>query len=791
MKFSVAWLKKWVAVDVSVDELALALTNAGLEVDAVAPVAADFEQVIVAEITACEPHPDAGKLQVCQVDTGNETVQVVCGASNARAGLKAPLALVGAVLPGELQIGVAKLRGVESFGMLCSARELGLNDDASGLLELPGDVSPGTDLRQALELDDHTIELDLTPNRADCLSIRGIARDVCAIFSVDMRGIEISPVPAACDVRREIVLEDPDGCPRYAGRIIQGIDPSAPTPLWIVETLRRSGLRSIDPVVDITNFVMLELGQPMHAFDADTLHGDIIVRRGQKGETLCLLDGNEVALDDAFLLITDENSVLAIAGVMGGSATGVSKQTRNIFLESAFFNPTVIMGKARQLGLHTEASHRFERGVNPQRQEEAIERATELLLACCGGQAGPVSVAESSSHVPVNQQVRLRLTRLNRVLGSQLSETDVTPILERLDMDVSFDNGVWTARAPASRFDIAIEEDLIEEVARIHGYNRLPTHMPEGELPTPSIAERQIPLRQMRETLCGAGYQEVINYSFVDHNWLNVFDFEETAYPLANPLTADMDVMRTALIPGLMKSLAHNARRQRDRLRLFETGIVFAGGDAAPEESHRVAGAVCGTALPEQWGIRPAKAVDFYDLKGDVECLLALRGESKAVFTTGMFPWLHPGQSAKLDIAGRYAGWLGAIHPGILKVLGLSGAVFAFELDIDVVAMRELPKARPVSKYPAIRRDLAFVVPASVNYLEIESCIRETAGDLLVNLLLFDLYSGQNVEKAYKSLAIGLILQDVSSTLLDKDVNSLVLRVVTALEKQLHAKLRG
>jgi len=400
-------------------------------------------------------------------------------------------------------------------------------------------------------------------------------------------------------------------------------------------------------------------------------------------------------------------------------------------------------------------------------------------------------VAESVEHVPVNQSVKLRLARLNRILGSDLSADEVTPILERLDMQVSFEQDEWTVLAPASRFDIAIEEDLIEEVARIYGYNSLPTHMPEGEIPTPVIPEREIPVQQMREALCAAGYQEVINYSFVDHNWLNRFGFSEEAYPLANPLTADMDVMRTALIPGLLESMSHNARRQKDRLRLFEAGIVFAATSAAPAEFHRVAGVLTGSTLPEQWGVRPSRTVDFYDLKGDVESLLALRGDNVAEYSAGEFPWLHPGQSAKVSIGGKDAGWLGGVHPGILKAWGLNGPVFAFELDIDVLALRNLPRARPVSKFPAIRRDLAIVVPESTKFVEIEACIREIAGDLLTNLLLFDVYSGQNVEKTYKSLAIGLILQDVSSTLVDEDVNLLVSRVVTALETQLNAKLRG
>ena len=791
MRFSLNWLKKWVDLDLGTDELVDRLTASGLEVESVTPVAADFSDIVVAQIIACGPHPDADKLQVCSIDYGEaEPVQVVCGAPNARTGIKIPLARVGAVIGEDFKIRKAKLRGVESFGMACSARELGLSDDHSGLMELPQDAPLGMDLRDYLELDDQAIEVELTPNRADCLSIQGIAQDVSASCKARLRVLEVKPVEITIDDSIEVTLEHPEDCPRYVGRIIRGIDPTASTPLWMVEALRRSGVRSINATVDVTNYVLMELGQPMHAFDLDKLQGNITVRRGRAGESLELLDGKQVDLDDSMLAICDQAGPVAIAGIMGGLHSGVTDKTKNILFESAYFKPSTISGKARELGLHTDASHRYERGVNPRGQVRAIERITALLLDISGGEAGPLVHAVSESHVPVQNQVCLRHARLNRVLGVELDVQEVTRILEDLRMQPDFRDGSWAVTAPSDRFDIEIEEDLIEEVARIFGYDNIPAALPAGELDPGVVSEGCVSLQNIRQALCAAGYQEAINYSFTSHSQLGRFGMDENVLPLANALSADLEVMRTALLPGLMETVSRNLRRQHDSVRFFETGTVFIQEDSLTE-SRRVAAVACGRAVPEQWGMDSRKT-DFFDLKGDLEAMLSLRGESGEVaFRHTELPWLHPGQAAMVSVEGIDIGWAGCVHPAILRQLEIKDPVLAFELDLDILSKREIPNAKNISRFPSVRRDLALLVPEKISFAEIRRNVIDLSGDLLTNLILFDLYSGQNVEKGYKSLAIGLILQNVSCTLTDEVVDSLVQNVVQGLEKRLDAQLRG
>jgi phenylalanyl-tRNA synthetase beta chain len=791
MLFSVNWLKKWVDIDMPVDELAGKLTASGLEVDTVKPVAADFSDVVVAEIKHCEAHSDADKLTVCQIDIGApEPVQVVCGAPNARAGIKIPLAKVGAVLADNFKIRKTKLRGIDSHGMACSARELGLSDDHSGLMELPHDAPLGTDLRDYLELDDYSIEVDLTPNRADCLSIRGLAQDVSASCDADLTVPVIEPVKAGIRDAIEVTLEADEDCPRYVGRIIRGINPMAPTPLWMVEALRRSGIRSISATVDATNYVLLELGQPMHAFDLDRLQGNITVRRGRAGETLVLLDGKKVDMDDSLLAICDQAGPVALAGIMGGEDSGVTGTTRNILLESAYFKPSAISGKARHLGMHSDASHRFERGVDPQGQLRAIERITGLLLDITGGEAGPLLHAVCEEHLPARNKVKLRHTRLNRVLGIELDQDIISSMLEKLRMQPEFNQGVWTVTAPSDRFDIEIEEDLIEEVARLFGYDNIPATLPAGELDPGIISEGLVSLQNIQQSLCAAGYQEAINYSFTSRHLLGRFSMDENVLPLANALNSDLEVMRTALLPGLMETLARNLRRQQDRVRLFETGTVFEQTDTLTESWH-VAVVACGSFVPEQWGI-DARATDFYDLKGDLESMLSLRGQTDEVeFRYRNIPWLHPGQAALVSINGIDIGWAGSIHPSILMQMEVKGPVLAFEVDIGLLSKREISYMKDISRFPSVRRDLALLVPEKISYAEVRSNVIELSGDLLINLLLFDLYSGHNVEKGYKSLAIGLILQNVSCTLTDEVVDSLVQNVVQGLERRLSAQLRG
>jgi len=791
MLFSVNWLKKWVDIDLPVDELTGRLTASGLEVDTVEPVAAPFSDVVVAQITSCEPHPDADKLKVCSIDFGgSEAVQVVCGAPNARTGIRIPLAKVGAVLGDDFKIRKAKLRGLESFGMACSARELGLSNDHSGLMELPQDAPLGMDIRDFLELDDHAIEVELTPNRADCLSIRGLAQDVSASCRVSLNAPEIKPVTPGIADTIHLNLEAPEDCPRYVGRIIRGIDPTAPTPLWMVEALRRSGIRSISATVDATNYVLMELGQPMHAFDLDRLQGDISVRRGRPGETLVLLDGKQVDVDDSLLAICDGAGPVALAGIMGGLDSGVTDATRNILLESAYFKPATISGKARDMGLHTDASHRFERGVDPRGQVGAIERITALLLDITGGEAGPLIHACSEDFLPPQNQVELRHARLNRVLGIELPEADVTTILKDLRMSPQLNEGVWTVTAPSDRFDIEIEEDLIEEVARIFGYDNIPPALPAGELNPGIVSEGQVSLQGIQHALCAAGYTEAINYSFTGRDLLGRFSMDEHVLPLANALSADLEVMRTALLPGLMETLSSNLRRQQERARFFEIGTVFEQNGSLAESLH-VAAVACGNFVAEQWG-QSSRVTDFYDLKGDLELMLALRGEKGEVqFRNSKLPWLHPGQAAEVSIDGVDIGWAGAVHPSILKQMEVKVPVMAFELDLNVLSKREIPYTNIISRFPSVRRDLALLVPEKISFAEIRRNVIDLSGDLLINLVLFDLYSGHNVEKGYKSLAIGLILQNVSCTLTDEVVDSLIQNVVQGLETRLDAQLRG
>lgn len=795
MQFNVDWLKQWVAIDLTPAELAQRLTAAGLEVDDLRGVAADFTDVMVAEIEACHPHPDADKLSVCTVhDGGGERLQIVCGAPNARAGLRVPLARVGARISArvgpDFQIKRAKLRGVESFGMLCSARELGLSEDHSGLMELPADAPVGANLRDYLGLDDAIIEVDLTPNRGDCLSIRGLARDVAASCRAEYTGREIPPVPPAIEDGFPIRLDSPEDCPRYVGRVIRGIDPTARTPLWLAETLRRCGLRSISPVVDVTNYVLLELGQPMHAFDVDKLQDEIVVRRGRAGEKLRLLDESEVDLDEHVLAICDGRGPVAVAGVMGGRDSGVSDATTAILFESAWFRPATIMGKARAYGLQSDAAHRFERGVDPAGQEAAVERATALLIDIAGGQAGPVLVAEERAHVPQNRPVTLRHERLEAVLGLRIPRPDVEDILARLGMAVERGAGDWLVTAPSSRFDIEIEEDLIEEIARIHGYDAIPEAPVSGELAVGSVSGHRVAPERLRQELCAAGYQEAVNYSFIDRGLLAAVHQDDRVLPLANPLSADLDVMRTTLLPGLLSALGRNLRRQQSRVRLFETGKVFLQ-EAELSEVERVAAVATGEALPEQWGV-PGRPLDFFDVKGDVERLLSLRGADRApVFEPATLPWLHPGAAAVIKLQDRAVGWCGAVHPAVLKGLDIRKAVFGFELDLEPALQREIPFAKEISRFPSIRRDLALLLPNDVSYDQVRRSSAAAAGPLLEKVVVFDVYQGGNLKEGYKSLAISLIFNDVSSTLRDEDVDPLIETVVSELGQRLGAQLRG
>lgn len=792
MKFSENWLRELVEIKADRAALAHALTMAGLEVEELTALGEGLAGVVVAEIVAAEKHPEADRLQVCKVNAGQgELLQIVCGAPNARIGIKVPLATVGANLPGGIAIKAAKLRGVESFGMLCSAKELGIDADASGLLELPLDAPMGQSLADYLGLPDASIELKLTPNRPDCLGLVGLAHDVAALFGSAVKVPAQAAAAVTSEARRGIRLEAGKDAPRYLGRIVEGIDPSARTPMWLAERLRRAGLRPISAVVDVTNYVMLELGQPLHAFDNDTLQGDIVVRHAHVGETLKLLDGSEAKLDEGFVLIADEHKALAVAGVMGGFDSRVTDATRNIFLESAHFAPAAIMGRARKLGLHTDASHRFERGVDPELPRRALERATELLLSIAGGNAGPVLIAENLADLPKPVAVVLRRVRLKRVLGVDVADTEVARIFTALGMRVEAHADGWQITAPSSRFDIEREEDLIEEVARIFGYDNIPTHSPAGALALAIEPEARISELALREQLAARGYYEAVNLSFVAAELLTHWGFTEQLVPLANPLSADLAIMRPSLLPGLIEALRHNRARQQERVRLFEVARVFAAGDP-PLETPSIAIVACGNARAEQWG-EPSRQLDFHDLKGDLDALIAWGGEpqSWSVHADGLPSWLHPGRGARVARDGETVGYLGALHPQLAKALDLGADVHVLELALEPLLARRLPLARPVPRFPAVRRDIAMDLPEEINWSQIEQAVRGSLGARLQELRLFDRYSGKGVEAGRKSLAMGLILQDASRTLTDDDADRCVREAIAALEQTCKAKLRG
>lgn len=793
MKFNESWLREHVAVEADRDALCAALTAIGLEVEGVEPIGGELPGVVVAEIVEAVRHPEADRLQVCKVSVGTgELVQIVCGAPNARAGLKAPLATVGAVLPGGLNIKAAKLRGVESFGMLCSAKELGIDPDASGLLELATDAPVGTPLAAYLGLPDARIELKLTPNRADCFSIRGIAFDVAAALGAQVRPFDAAPVVATASATRPVELHAGADAPRYCGRVIEGLNPKATSPSWLTEKLKRCGLRPISPLVDITNLVMLELGQPMHAFDADTLKGPIGVRHGRAGESLKLLDEREAAIDAGFLVITDADRPVALAGVMGGFDTRVTDATTRVFLESAHFAPSAIIGRARKLGLHTDASHRFERGVDPELPRVALEYATRLVIDIMGGAAGPVVEAVREADLPQRAPVTLRRERLARVLGQRIDDAEVARIFVALGMAVETTADGWRITPPARRFDIAIEEDLIEEVARIHGYDAVPAALPAGEIPLADHTETRAPEAFLRRQLAARAFHEAINFAFVDAALLQRWGLEAGAVALLNPLASDLGTMRTGLLPGLVEAIRRNLARQQTRVRLFEIGRVFhapATVGAAPVETRRIAFAATGSAKAEQWGVA-SRGVDFYDLKGDLEALAGPAAAALAFAPAAGVPWLHPGRSAAMTLDGEALGFVGHLHPALAKALDLDGEVVVAELDLGRLEARAVPKAGELSRFPSVRRDLAVLVAEDRPWADLEASLRRALGGLLREVTVFDRYAGKGLETGVKSLAMGLILQDVSRTLTDSDVDQAVQAALAALERDCGARLR-
>lgn len=794
MKFSESWLREWVNPAISTEELSEQITMAGLEVDAVEPVAGAFTGVVVGHVVECAQHPDADKLRVTKVDVGNNTIiDIVCGAPNCRQGLKVCCATVGAVLPGDFKIKKAKLRGQPSEGMLCSFDELAIPVESDGIIELPADAPVGMDVREYLKLNDNAIEIGLTPNRADCLGMAGIAREVGVLNRLPVTEPTINPIVASIENVLPIKVNAPQACPRYLGRVIKGINLNTASPLWMQEKLRRCGIRSIDPVVDITNYMLLEMGQPMHAFDESKIDGGIVVRMAEDGEKLTLLDGNEVTLRSDTLVVADHKQPLAMAGIFGGEFSGVTADTQNVLLECAFFSPLSITGRARAYGLHTDSSHRFERGVDHAMQYKALERATALLLEICGGEAGPVIDVTSASNLPQAATITLRRHKLDSLIGYVIEDDVVTDILTRLGCQVSKIAEGWTAVAPSWRFDMEIEEDLVEEVARIFGYNNIPNEAPLAELRMNDHKESNLPLKRVKAALVDCGYQEAITYSFVDPKVQALLHPNEEAMILPNPISVEMSVMRLSLWSGLLGAAVYNQNRQQPRVRLFESGLRFIP-DATAENGVRqetmLAGLITGNRSGEHWA-QESKTVDFFDLKGDLEAVLELTGRLADIkFQTTSNPALHPGQSAALFLDGEQIGLIGALHPELERKLDLNGRTMLFEVQWDKISQRMIASAQSISRFPANRRDIAIVVDEAVSAQNIVDECQKVGGNQLVGVNLFDVYRGKGVNDGCKSLAVSLVLQDTSRTLEEEEIANAVSNIVEALKVRFHASLR-
>lgn len=796
MIISEQWLRDWVRVDQDAQGIADCLTNAGLEVDGVESVSGPIDNLVVGQVVSVEKHPDADRLNLTKVDIGEqELLDIVCGASNVREGLIVAVATIGAKLPNGLKIKKAKVRGVESRGMLCSASELGLEESSDGLIELDADAEIGQRIDEYLQLDDNLIDIDLTPNRGDCLSVQGIARELKVLADGSYHPLDVECLSATIGDAIEIELSDSISCPRYVGRVVKGINSEAVTPLWMQERLRRSGVRPISPIVDITNYVMIELGQPMHAFDLSKVNEKIIVRRSVDGEKITLLDDSQATLDDETLVIADAKGVLAIAGVMGGADSAIGDSTTDIVLESAHFTRKAISGKARRYGLHTESSHRFERGVDPMLSPIAMERATELVLEICGGQAGPAVEKNDTTGLQAKPAVSIRLERLVSLLGMPLDADEVDGILSRIADSVVRQGDSWSVSPPSYRFDIEREADLVEEVARVKGYDNIPTAMPRIAPRSVAASEVSIGVRQVRQSFVARDYREAITYSFIDPKVQALFS-DEKPVQLANPLADNMSVMRTSLIPGLMNALQFNKNRQHERIRFFEVGATYHKNGNAYQEKQKISGVVTGPLVPTQWGVSKGQNVDFFDVKADLEAVLSLTGhKNPIIFKHFEHIALHPGQVSSIcraDAGGEQVnlGWLGRLHPTLEKQYGVSN-VFAFEIDLDQALLAQLPEFSSVSRFPSIKRDLSVVVNAEIPVTDMIDAVRGKLGVALVKVELFDVYRGQGVPDESKSISLSLVLQHCDKTMTDDEAEAYMSDALAVLETEFRAELRS
>ncbi|OCQ53339.1 Phenylalanine--tRNA ligase beta subunit [Photorhabdus australis subsp. thailandensis] len=794
MKFSELWLREWVNPAISSEELSDQMTMLGLEVDGMEAVAGQFHGVVIGEVVECAQHPNADKLRVTKVNVGCERLlDIVCGAPNCRQGLKVAVATVGAVLPGDFKIKAAKLRGEPSEGMLCSFSELGISEDHDGIIELPTDAPLGIDLREYLKLDDRVIDISITPNRADCLSIIGVARDVAVANKILLSEQQIEAVKPTTDAVFPIHVEVTEACPRYLGRVIEKINVKAATPLWMREKLRRGGIRSIDPIVDVTNYVLLELGQPLHAFDLERLNGSITVRMAKQDEMLVLLDGTEAKLSADTLVISDEKQAIAMAGIFGGEHSGVNEETQNILLECAFFSPLAIAGRARCYGLHTDASHRYERGVDPKLQYRAIERATQLLIDICGGEAGPIIDVTDESQLPKLATITLRREKLDRLIGHYVPDEQVGDILTRLGCKVTTQESCWQVVAPSWRFDMEVEEDLVEEVARIYGYNNIPDVPMRADLVMKKHREADLSLKRVKTMLVDRGYQEAITYSFVDPKIQALLHPQQQVLMLPNPISADMSAMRLSLLTGLLTTVVYNQNRQQNRVRLFETGLRFVPDENAEQgicQELMLGGVITGNRFEEHWS-QEKQSVDFFDMKGDLEAVLELTGKlSKISFRTDVNPALHPGQSAGIYLENEYIGYIGVVHPELERKLDLNGRTVVFEVLWNKLADCVIPDAKEISRFPSNRRDIAIVVPENVAAEDVLVECKKVGVNHIVGINLFDVYCGKGVAEGHKSLAISFILQDTARTLEEEEIAATVNQCVAVLKQRFQASLR-